>query len=582
MNWEDNYNKWKEYSELDQELQLQLEELNDHPQQLEDSFYTNLEFGTGGIRGVIGPGTNRMNIYTIRKAAEGLARYIELKGEEAKARGVVIAYDSRFKSPEFAMEAAKTLGMHGIQSYVFDSLRSTPELSFAVRYLHAYNGIVITASHNPAEYNGFKVYGQDGAQILPDTAEQIIAKVNEIDNELMIEVSEESTLMESGLLTMIGEQVDRAYLNQLQTIVVNPEIIKQVRDDFKIIYTPLHGTGNIPVREGLKAIGFNNVRVVKEQEMPDANFSTVTSPNPEEHAAFELAIQYGEKYHADILLGTDPDTDRVGVAVKNTQGKYEVLTGNQVGALLLHYLITEKKKKGQLSKDATVLKTIVTSEIGRDISSAHGLGTIDTLTGFKFIGAKIKEFEETGQRNFLFGYEESYGYLIGDFVRDKDAVQACLLISEVAAYYKTKNMTLYEALLSIFDMYGYYLETLESLTLKGREGIENINAILADFRSNPPLEINGKRVLFIEDYQDSKRTLVTDNRKEDILLSKSNVLKYKLEDGSWFCLRPSGTEPKIKFYFGVKEDTMDHSKQLLGSLKSAVMERVHRIVQVSS
>ena len=365
LNWQNNYNKWKEYIDLDQELQQQLHELKSNTKKLEDSFYKNLEFGTGGIRGVIGPGTNRMNIYTIRKATEGLARYIELEGEEAKARGVVIAYDSRFKSPEFAMEAAKTLGMHGIRSYVFDTLHSTPELSFAVRYLHANNGIVITASHNPSEYNGFKVYGQDGAQILPDAAEQIISKVNEIDNELTIEVSDESTLRESGLLMMIGEEVDNAYLNQLQTIVVNPEIIKQVRGDFKIIYTPLHGTGNIPVRERLKAIGFNNVKVVKEQEMPDANFSTVSSPNPEEHAAFELAIQYGEKYNADILLGTDPDTDRVGVAVKNTRGEYEVLTGNQVGALLLHYLITEKKKRGQLSKDATVLKTIVTSEIGR-------------------------------------------------------------------------------------------------------------------------------------------------------------------------------------------------------------------------
>ncbi|WP_337018796.1 phospho-sugar mutase [Oceanobacillus massiliensis] len=572
MDWKINYKKWKQFAALDRQLKEKLEELESDNKQLEDSFYKTLEFGTGGIRGELGPGTNRMNIYTIRKASEGLARYIEQYGEEAKMRGVVIAYDSRFKSPEFAMEAARTLGQHGIQAYVFESLRSTPELSFAVRYLHAYCGIVITASHNPPEYNGFKVYGKDGAQLPPAAADEVIVKVNEVEDELTVAVGNVEDLKAKGLITMIGETVDQAYLKQLQTINVNKDIIKEVADDFKIVYTPLHGTGNIPVRRGLEGIGFKYVQVVKEQELPDSSFSTVQSPNPEEHAAFELAIQYGEESNADMLLGTDPDTDRVGVAVRNGKGVFEVLTGNQVGALLLNYLITEKQKLNELPKHATVLKTIVTSEIGRDIAAAHELETIDTLTGFKFIGEKIKEFEETGEKRFLFGYEESYGYLIGDFVRDKDAVQACLLIAEVGAYYKSKNMTLYEGLLSIFEKYGYYKETLESLTLKGKDGVEQINAILAAFRENPPAEMIGKAVLAIEDYQASKRMM--GKQEEVIHLPKSNVLKYKLEDGAWFCLRPSGTEPKIKFYFGVKEESLEASEKLVLELQNAVMDRV--------
>ncbi|RDW15479.1 phospho-sugar mutase [Oceanobacillus chungangensis] len=576
MSWQTNYEKWKQFEDLDVELKDQLEKLKNDSKQLEESFYKTLEFGTGGIRGEIGPGTNRMNIYSIRKATEGLARYIEAHGEEAKNRGVAIAYDSRFKSPEFAMEAAKTLGKHGIHTYVFESLRSTPELSFAVRYLHAYSGIVITASHNPPEYNGYKVYGEDGAQVSLAVAEEIIEKVNEVENELEVEVGGEEELKAAGILNIIGETVDNAYLKQLQTINVNPDVIKQVADDFKIVYTPLHGTGNIPVRKGLKALGFKHVQVVDEQELPDSSFPTVTSPNPEEHAAFEIAIQYGEKLDADMLLGTDPDTDRVGAAVRNSEGEYEVLTGNQVGALLLHYLITEKQKQGTLADNAVVLKTIVTSELGRDIATANRLETIDTLTGFKFIGEKIKEYEASGEHRFLFGYEESYGYLIGDFVRDKDAVQACMLLAEVGAYYKSKNMTLYEGLLAVFEQYGYYKEGLQSLTLKGKDGIEKINTILMAFRNNPPQEIAGKQVSVIEDYQTSKRILVGDNVEEEILLPKSNVLKYQLSDGSWFCLRPSGTEPKIKFYFGVKGETLEASNNKLAELKDAVMEKVSK------
>ncbi|CQR46369.1 Phosphoglucomutase [Paraliobacillus sp. PM-2] len=575
MNWKDNYYKWNNFEGLDSELRAQLTEIENDEKKLEDSFYKELEFGTGGMRGELGPGSNRLNIYTIRKAAEGLARYIEEQGEVAKTRGVVIAYDSRFKSPLFAMEAAKTLSYHGIQTYVFDALRPTPELSFAVRYLHAFSGIVITASHNPPEYNGFKVYGDDGGQLPPGPADVVVEKVNEVENELIIPVADEEEIKQSGLLQIIGDKIDEAYQQQLQTIVVNPAYINQVADDFKIVYTPLHGTGNIPVREGLKKMGFKQVEVVAEQELPDPNFSTVKSPNPEEHAAFELAIKQGEKHHADILLATDPDTDRVGVAVKDEEGKYQVLTGNQVGALLLNYLITEKKQQGTLAPHATVLKTIVTSEIGRDIANKHGLETVDTLTGFKFIGEKIKEYKETGQHHFLFGYEESYGYLIGDFVRDKDAVQACMMAAEVAAYYKTKGKTLYQGLLEIFEQYGYYFESLQSLTLKGKDGAEQIQALLTAFRTNPPKEVLGSKVVVIEDYQSSERILVDIAKTETITLPKSNVLKYKLEDGSWFCLRPSGTEPKIKFYFAVNGDTLEGTKDKLNKFETEVMTRVH-------
>ncbi|WP_404455267.1 phospho-sugar mutase [Oceanobacillus kapialis] len=578
MTWQDSYTKWKQYNQLEVSLASELAKIESDTSLLEESFYKHLEFGTGGMRGEIGPGTNRMNIYTVRKAAEGLARYIEQNGEEAKNRGVAIAYDSRFKSPEFAMETARTLGAHGIQTYVFESLRTTPELSFAVRYLHAYSGVVITASHNPKEYNGFKVYGPDGAQISSSIADEIIAHVYEVDNELTVAVEDAEKLKADGKLVMIGDTVDQAYLRNLQTITVNPDMIKEGADDFRIVYTPLHGTGNVPVRKGLEAIGFSNVEVVKEQVLPDSNFSTVTSPNPEEHAAFALAIEYGMKYNGDILLGTDPDTDRVGVAAKNAQGQYEVLTGNQVGALLLHYLITQK----QNHPTSTVLKTIVTSEMGRDIAAAHGLETIDTLTGFKYIGAWINAFHEQKDRQFLFGYEESYGYLIGDFVRDKDAVQSCLLIAEVAAYYKSKTMSLYEGLTSLYEQYGYYREDLVSLTLKGKAGVEQIGAILTDFRTNPMKEIAGKQVVAIEDYQSSKILNVKLNEYEEITLPKSNVIKYKLDNGAWFCLRPSGTEPKIKFYFGVKEETMEASKKALEEMKENVMDRVEALVGVEA
>ncbi|KJJ42067.1 phosphoglucomutase [Bacillus subtilis] len=580
MTWRKSYERWKQTEHLDPELKERLTELEGNEQALEDCFYKNLEFGTGGMRGEIGAGTNRMNIYTVRKASAGFAAYISQQGEKAKKRGVVIAYDSRHKSPEFAMEAAKTLATQGIQTYVFDELRPTPELSFAVRELNAYGGIVVTASHNPPEYNGYKVYGDDGGQLPPKEADIVIDQVNAIENELTITVDDEKALKEKGLIKIIGEDIDKVYTEKLTSISVHPELSKEV--DVSVVFTPLHGTANKPVRRGLEALGYKNVTVVKEQELPDSDFSTVTSPNPEEHAAFEYAIKYGEEQNADILIATDPDADRLGIAVKNDQGKYTVLTGNQTGALLLHYLLSEKKKQGILPENGVVLKTIVTSEIGRAVASSFGLDTIDTLTGFKFIGEKIKEYEASGQYTFQFGYEESYGYLIGDFARDKDAIQAALLAVEVCAFYKKQGMSLYEALINLFNEYGFYREGLKSLTLKGKQGAEQIEAILASFRQNPPQKMAGKQVVTAEDYAVSKRTLLKENKEEAIDLPKSNVLKYFLEDGSWFCLRPSGTEPKVKFYFAVKGTSLEDSEKRLASLTDDVMKTVDDIVEATA
>ncbi|MBG9884928.1 phosphoglucomutase [Bacillus paralicheniformis] len=580
MSWRTSYERWKNKENLDSELKSLLLEAEGNEKELEDCFYKKLEFGTAGMRGEIGPGPNRMNVYTVRKASAGLAAYIGANGEEAKKRGVVIAYDSRHKSPEFAMEAAKTLAENGVQTYVFDELRPTPELSFAVRELNAFAGIVITASHNPPEYNGYKVYGEDGAQLPPADADKLIGYVNAIENELEIEAGDEAALTEKGLIQIIGEEIDQAYLDKLTSISVNPDLAKET--EVKVIFTPLHGTANKSVRRGLKALGYEHVTVVPEQELPDPDFSTVSSPNPEEHAAFEYAIRLGEEKGADILIGTDPDADRLGVAVKDQEGRYAVLTGNQTGALLLHYLLSQKQQKGTLPDNGVVLKTIVTSEMGRDIAASFGLDTINTLTGFKFIGEKIKQFEASGEYAFQFGYEESYGYLIGDFARDKDAVQAALLAVEVCAFYKKQGKSLYDGLLELYQTFGFYREGLKSLTLKGKEGAEQIAAILSTFREQPPLSIAGKDVVSAEDYLTGKRTLLKENKTETIDLPTSNVLKYFLEDGSWFCLRPSGTEPKVKFYFAVKGPTNEDSEALLHQLTDEVMKKIDDIVKATS
>ncbi|PEV36983.1 phospho-sugar mutase, partial [Bacillus thuringiensis] len=556
------------------ELKEQLENMKQDEKKIEDSFYKNLEFGTGGMRGELGAGTNRLNVYTVRKATKGLASFIEKLGEEAKKRGVVVAYDSRHKSPEFAMEVAATLGARGITTYVFESLRPTPVLSFAVRHLHTVSGIVLTASHNPPEYNGYKVYGEDGGQLPPKEADELISYVNAVEDELTVEVADVEQLKADGLLHIIGQEVDDAYAAELNNVIINKEMVQKVGKDLKIVFTPLHGTSNISVRRGLKEVGFTDVTVVKEQELPDPNFSTVKSPNPEEHAAFEYAIRDGEKVGADVLIATDPDADRLGVAVRNHNGEFQVLTGNQTGALMLDYLLSQKKENGTLPENGVVLKTIVTSEIGRTIAKAYGLDTVDTLTGFKFIGEKIRQYEESGQYEFQFGYEESYGYLIRPFCRDKDAVQSVLFACEVAAYYKSQGKTLYDGLLEVFEKYGFFREDLVSLTLKGKDGAEKIQEMMATFRENPPKEVAGLTVVAVEDYKASIVTSLQDGHKEEIHLPKSNVLKYQLEDGSWFCLRPSGTEPKIKFYFGVKDSSLQNSEQKLLTIKEDIMNRL--------
>jgi phosphoglucomutase len=576
MSWKTAFERWDSFLQLDSNLRQQLNELKKDEKLLEDAFYKELEFGTGGMRGEIGVGTNRMNVYTIRKASLGLAKYIETFGEEAKKRGVVIAYDSRHQSPEFAMEAAKTLATRGIQTYVFDELRPTPELSFALRHLQAFSGIVITASHNPPEYNGFKVYGEDGAQLPPEEADKVIEKVAEVENELLIKVDDEATLKEKGLIQIIGEDVDTAYIEKLVSISEQPNLA--ATSDIRVVFTPLHGTANKPVRRALEALGYKHVVVVKEQELPDPNFSTVKAPNPEEHAAFELAIREGNRVGADVLIATDPDADRLGVAVKNHAGEYVVLTGNQTGAILMDYILSQKKEKGTLPPNGKVFKTIVTSELGRKVAASYGIPTEDVLTGFKFIGEKMKQYEESGEHTFLFGYEESYGYLIGDFARDKDAVQAAIMAVEVCAHYKKQGKTLYDALLDLYEKHGYYREGLKSLTLKGKEGAEAIQSILAQFRNEPLKQLGGISVVAYEDYLTREKIDVQTGQKEPLHLPKSNVLKYFLEDGSWVCLRPSGTEPKVKFYFGVVGETLEASDQKLKQYMDEMMEKIDQML----
>lgn len=574
LNWRSGFQRWMNYGDLDQNLRKQLVNLQEDEQTLADCFYKNIEFGTGGMRGELGPGTNRINVYTIRKATEGLSRYLTEYGEKARHGGVVIAYDSRHKSAEFALEAAKVLGKHGIRVFLFEHLCPTPLLSFSVRYLGAFAGIVITASHNPPEYNGYKVYGADGGQITLETAERLMAKINEIEDELTIDFADEQVLKQNGQLILIGNDVRDAYLERLNSLRIQPEMKEQIADQVKIVFTPFHGTSYEPVMLGLKMFGYENVSVVQEQAYPDPNFSHVVSPNPEEHQAFELAIKYGKKENADILMGTDPDGDRLGVAVKNERGEYIVLTGNQIGALLLHYWLSCKHKKGLLPSHGVVLKTIVTSEMGRAIASDFGLITVDTLTGFKYIGEKILEYEQAGEYVFQFGYEESNGYLLLDFVRDKDAVQAALIMADLCAYCKTRGKSIYEQLLLLYEKYGYYCENLFSITLKGPKGKNKMSAILTHFRGREWKEFSGKKIRVLEDYLTSERKDLVTGDITAIPLPKSNMLKYLLEDESWFCIRPSGTESKVKLYFGVKGASLEDSKQKLALLKESVLKQI--------
>ncbi|MFS7003765.1 phospho-sugar mutase [Carnobacterium maltaromaticum] len=547
MIWKTTYETWGNFEDLETNLKEELVSLAENEKMLEDAFYAPLEFGTAGMRGVLGVGVNRMNIYTVRQATEGLARFMDSLGEETKKRGVAIAFDSRHQSPEFAMEAAKTLGAHGIPSYVFESLRPTPELSFAVRFKNAYAGIMITASHNPAEYNGYKVYGEDGGQMPPKEADALTEYVRGIKNSLTIDVLSEEDLKKSNLLTILGEDVDAPYLELVKTVTVNSDLVKDMSKEMKLVFTPLHGTGQMLGERALKNAGFASISVVPEQAIPDPNFPTIKSPNPEEHSAFEYAIRLGEKENADVLVATDPDADRLGIAVKVPAGHYEVLSGNQIASLMLHYLLTAQKEAGTLPSNGVVLKSIVSSELATAIAKSFSIKMVDVLTGFKFIAEKIKQYEMDHTQTFLFGFEESYGYLVKPFVRDKDAIQALVLVAEVAAFYKKQGKTMYDGLQDIYATYGYYEEKTISVTLAGIEGSAKIKALMAKFREEAPIEFAGISVASMEDFDASQR-IYSDGKVEIIDMPAANVLKYSLADGSWIAIRPSGTEPKIKFY----------------------------------
>ncbi|EOT41099.1 MULTISPECIES: phospho-sugar mutase [Enterococcus] len=571
MSWEQVYEQWLNDENLEGNLKKQLADLKADPEKLEDAFYAPLEFGTAGMRGILGPGINRMNIYTIRQATEGLARFMDEQDEQTRRRGVAIAYDSRHMSPEFAMEAAKTLAKHDIPSFVFESLRPTPELSFAVRYLNAFTGIMITASHNPAAYNGYKVYGEDGGQMPPADADALTTFVRSIANPLEIQVLSDEEVKHSGLINIVGEEIDTAYLKEIKTVTINQELIDEMGKDLKLVYTPLHGTGKMLGEKALKQAGFEKFVLVPEQAIADPDFSTVKSPNPEEHSAFEYAIALGKKEDADLLIATDPDADRLGAAVRLPNGEYQVLTGNQIGAIFTEYILAAHHQAGTLPDNAAVLKSIVSSELPTAIATKYDVAMLNVLTGFKFIAEKIKQFETDHSQTFMFGFEESYGYLVKPFVRDKDAIQALVLLAEVAAYYKKQGKTLYDGLQAIFETYGYYAEETISVTLSGLEGPAKIKAIMDKFRNEAPSEIGGVKVVQTEDFK--ARTIVgLDGNETKMTTPASDVLKYVLEDESWVAVRPSGTEPKIKFYIGVKGESQADAAEKVAALKTAINE----------
>ena len=564
MNYMEIYNQWLESDYFDADTKKELENIKGNEKEIEDRFYTDLEFGTAGLRGIIAAGTNRINIYTVRRATFGLANYIiKNTTEEEKERGVVIAHDNRHMSREFCIEAANTLAACGIKAYIFDSLRTTPELSFAVRKLHTIAGIVITASHNPPEYNGYKVYWEDGAQVMPEIASAITAEVNAITDYSTIPTIKDE---QKDLVVMLDDKQDTAFIEAVKTQVIKTELVKKVGKEFKIVYTPLCGTGNVPVTRALAEVGFENVIVVPEEQNPDPNFAGIEYPNPEEHKALTRGIALAKAEGADLVIATDPDCDRVGVAVKTTTGDYALLTGNQIGAMLTNYIIESSKEENKLDPKATLVKTIVTSEFGADIARANNLDVINVLTGFKFIGQKIKSFEESGDRTYLFGYEESYGYLVGTHARDKDGVVASLLISEMAAYYYDKGMSLYEGLQELYKKYGYFKEKTISLTLKGIEGLAKIKEIITYFRENDIKEFNNTKVVDLKDYQKG----IDD-------LPKSNVLKYFLEDGSWIAVRPSGTEPKLKFYVAVKGQDESECAGKIANIESDINKIIDQV-----
>ena len=563
MNWQDVALKWEKFEGLEDYLKTQLENFSE--KEKEEAFYAPLEFGTAGMRGIVGPGINRMNIYTVRQATEGLARLIETYGEEAKKRGVAIAHDSRHFSPEFALESAKVLVKHGIKAYVFEDLRPTPELSYAVRHLHTFAGIMITASHNPAAYNGYKVYGEDGGQMPPKDADALTEFVRQVENPLAVDVVTKEELEQSALFEWIGEAVDAAYLEEIKSVSVNPSLLSDTKD-LSVVYTPLHGTGLMLTKRALDQAGFTGLQVVSEQAVPDGDFTTVKSPNPEEAGAFEYAIRLGEETKADVLLATDPDADRMGAAVRQPDGTYQVITGNQIAAILLDYLLFAHQKAGTLPANAAAVKSIVSSELPTVIAEHYGAKMVNVLTGFKFIAEQIKNYEETNAHTFMFGFEESYGYLVQPFVRDKDAIQAVLLLTEVAAHFKSEGKTLYDGLQALYEKYGYFLEKTISVTVQGLEGPAKIKALLDGLRKEVPSNFGGIKVALAQDFAVNQQ-VDAEGIVSEIGLPTSNVLKYILEDGSWIAVRPSGTEPKIKFYMGVKAATQEEAEEKLAKFQ---------------
>lgn len=570
MSYKEEYLKWCTDTYFNEETRAELEAIKEDEAEIQDRFYRQLEFGTGGLRGVIGAGTNRMNIYTVRKATQGLANYII--AENGQERGVAIAYDSRRMSPEFAQEAALCLNANGIKAYVFESLRPTPELSFAVRKLGCISGIVITASHNPREYNGYKVYWEDGAQITPPHDKNILTEVAKVTDFSQVKTMRLCEAQEAGFYHVIGKEIDDQYMDELKKQSIHPEIIKSVAKEIKIVYTPLHGTGNLPVRRVLKELGFEHVYVVPEQELPDGNFPTVAYPNPESPKAFELALALAEKVDADIVLATDPDADRLGVYAKDSQsGKYVSFTGNMSGMLIAEYILREKKAINQLPKNGALVETIVTTDMAKAIADVYGIKLIEVLTGFKYIGEQIKFFEEQKTYEYLFGLEESYGCLAGTYARDKDACVAVMMLCEVASWCKSRGITLWDAMLKMYETYGYYKEGLETMTLKGIDGAAQIQAMMSNMRSDPPRQLGDYEVKVVRDYKENTRTDLKTGDVTSTGLPNSNVLYYELDNHAWCCVRPSGTEPKIKFYFGVAGNSLKDSEEKLEELRNAMI-----------
>ena len=567
MTYHENYQKWVDFADLPDYLRRDLESMDEKTK--EDAFYTNLEFGTAGMRGLIGAGTNRINIYVVRQATEGLARLIESKGGNEKERGVAIAYDSRHFSPEFAFESAAVLAKHGIKSYVFESLRPTPELSFAVRHLNCFAGIMITASHNPAPFNGYKVYGEDGGQMPPHDADALTTYIRAIDNPFAVEVADVEAEKASGLIEVIGEAVDAEYLKEVKDVNINPALIEEFGKDMKIVYTPLHGTGEMLARRALAQAGFDSVQVVEAQATPDPDFSTVKSPNPESQAAFALAEELGRQVGADVLVATDPDADRVGVEVLQKDGSYLNLSGNQIGAIMAKYILEAHKNAGTLPKNAALCKSIVSTDLVTKIAESYGATMFNVLTGFKFIAEKIQEFEEKHNHTYMMGFEESFGYLIKPFVRDKDAIQAVLVVAELAAYYRSRGLTLADGIEEIYKEYGYYAEKTISVTLSGVDGAEQIKAIMAKFRNNAPKEWNATEITVVEDFK-AQTSTAADGTVTALTTPPSDVLKYTLADGSWIAVRPSGTEPKIKFYIAVVGESNEDSQAKIANIEAEI------------